>query len=221
MSTTAQIAANQSNAERSTGPRTEQGKAAASQNNLRHGLAQGFSLLPWESQEEFDQLFDDLRAEFQPATAAETLLVEKMAQHHWLSRRALILQDMCFHSELPLCEDDKKLALYLRYQTTHERAFHKCLNHLLRLRAEKRKQEIGFESQKQKQADQLRKQEMHEARLKAVNTKTREREIDNDIRQTIEAPLPGNVRLPFDTLKDVFRLAAYEVNRQITEEKAA
>ena len=221
MSTAAQTAANQANAERSTGPRTEQGKAAASQNNLRHGLAQGFTLLPWESQEEFHQLLEGLRADYQPTTATETLLIEKMAQHHWLSRRALALQDMCFHSELPLCEDDKKLALYLRYQTTHDRAFHKCLTDLLKLRAEKHKQEIGFESQQQKQADQVRRQEMHEARLKAVNARTVEREIDNEIRQTIEAPLPGNVRLPFDTLKEVFRTAAYEVNRQLKGDKAA
>ena len=62
---------------------------------------------------------------------------------------------------------------------------------------------------------------MHEARIRAINAKTSEREIDNDIRQTIEAPLPGNVRLPFDTLKDVFRIAAYEVNRQLKTGEAA
>ncbi|HEY3454684.1 MAG TPA: hypothetical protein VGK64_08800, partial [Bryobacteraceae bacterium] len=45
--------------------------------------------------------------------------------------------------------------------TTHERAFHKCLNELLRIRAEKRKQEIGFESQKRKQEEHDRKQEQH------------------------------------------------------------
>ncbi|MGI8959899.1 MAG: hypothetical protein ACR2IV_09095, partial [Bryobacteraceae bacterium] len=59
-------------------------------------------------------------------------------------------------------------ALYLRYQTTNERAFHKCLNDLLKLRAETRKQEIGFESQTHKQADhtrreaaETRKQDLH------------------------------------------------------------
>jgi hypothetical protein len=91
-----------------------------------------------------------------------------MAQAIWLHKRALMLQHVTFNQELPTCDDQKQLALYLRYQTTNERAFHKCLNALLKLRAEKRKQEIGFESQQQKQADQThressenRKQELH------------------------------------------------------------
>jgi hypothetical protein len=63
---------------------------------------------------------------------------------HWLRNRAELLQSNCFHDDGSI--DEKRLALYLRYQTTHERAFHKCLNDLLKLRAEKRKTEIGFEA---------------------------------------------------------------------------
>ena len=242
MSTSAQITANRANSLHSTGPKTDQGKAEACLNNLCHGLAGAFTVLAWEDQEAYDSLLLGFKAEHRPSTFTETLLVEKLAQHYWLARRALTLQEMCFSSEMPLCDDDegagrllpvardqeRQLALYLRYQTTHDRAFHKCLNQLLSLRAEKRKQEIGFESQERrrnndehKRSDQARKQEMHVARLRAVNAKTDEREIDNDIRQTIEAPLPGNVRLPFDTLKDVFRIAACEVNRQLKSETAA
>jgi hypothetical protein len=39
--------------------------------------------------------------------------------------------------------------------------FRRCLNELLRIRAEKRKVEIGFESQKRKQEEHDRKQEQH------------------------------------------------------------
>src|SRR5438067_6530345 len=35
---------------------------------------------------------------------------------------ALALQEACFSPDEPLCEQEKQLALYLRYQTTHERA---------------------------------------------------------------------------------------------------
>ena len=80
-----------------------------------------------------------------------------MAQHYWLAQRALNLQQFCF-SESGACENDQQLALYLRYQTTHDRAFHKCLNDLLKLRAEKRKEQIGFVSQQHKEADQARRQ---------------------------------------------------------------
>src|SRR6185437_5135585 len=85
-----------------------------------------------------------------PETPTETLLVESMVQHYWLQQRALRLQSLCF-DDAGVCNAEKQLGLYLRYQTTHERAFHKSLNTLLKLRAEKRKAEdskkIGFVSQ--------------------------------------------------------------------------
>jgi hypothetical protein len=168
MTTSAQIAANQANAQYSTGPRTPEGKAISARNNFQHGFTGAFTVLPWESQNEFDLLLGSLRDEHKPSGLTETILVDKMAQAIWLSKRAQMLQHVTFNQELPTCDDQKQLALYLRYQTTNERAFHKCLNDLLRLRAEKRKQEIGFESQQQKQANQThrevsenRKQELH------------------------------------------------------------
>ena len=44
--------------------------------------------------------------------------------------------------------DTPKASLYMRYHTTHTRAFHKSLNDLLKLRSERRKANIGFEAQK-------------------------------------------------------------------------
>ena len=81
-----------------------------------------------------------------------------MAQALWLSRRAIILQHVTFNHEMPVCDDPKQLALYIRYQTTNERTFHKCLQQLLSLRAEKRKQEIGFERQEHKRNEETRRQ---------------------------------------------------------------
>jgi hypothetical protein len=168
MTTSAQLAANQANAQHSTGPKTPEGKAISARNNFKHGCSGAFTVLPWESQKEFDLLLGSLRDEHKPSGLTETILVDKMAQAIWLSKRAVMLQHVTFNHELPTCDDPKQLALYLRYQTTNERAFHKCLNALLKLRAEKRRAEIGFESQQQKQADQTRrevsetrKQELH------------------------------------------------------------
>lgn len=158
MATSAQVAANQTNAQHSTGPKTPQGKAIAARNNFRYGFTGVFSVLPWENQGEFDALFTGLCSEHQPATVTEAALIEKMAQALWLGKRALLLQELTFKLEMPACIDEKQLALFIRYQTTHDRAFHKCLDQLLKLRAEKRKQEIGFESQKHKQAEQTRRQ---------------------------------------------------------------
>ena len=151
MSTQAQLAANRANAQHSTGPQSAEGKATISLNAIRHGLTGAFIFLPGEKPEAFDKLQNDLLAEHQPETATETLLVESMAQHYWLQQRAVRLQSLCF-DEAGLCEDERALGLYMRYQTTHERAFHKALNTLLKLRAEKRKSGIGFVSQKAQEA---------------------------------------------------------------------
>jgi hypothetical protein len=168
MTTPAQTAANKANAQHSTGPKTEAGISRSSMNNFRHGLA-GLCMIPaWENRREFDELYDALRAEHAPSTPTEVLLVERMAQHFWLTQRAMRLQTKCIEEDFPTSDDNKGLPLYLRYQVTHERAFHKCLNDLLKLRATTRRAEIGFVSLKHKQADQTRresaesrKQELH------------------------------------------------------------
>lgn len=170
MSTEAQIRANQANSQHSTGPVTESGKATSCLNNFHHGLAGAFRVLPSEDQDEFDALVCGLRAEHQPSTVTETLLVQKMAQHYWLSQRAQRLQDLAMgDSNLTEEQQNRQFALFLRYQTTNDRAFHQCLNQLLKLRAEKRRSELGFESQRQKNAQEScresaekRRQELHQ-----------------------------------------------------------
>ena len=221
MSTAAQITANQANAQHSTGPRTATGKETSSQNNFRHGFTGTFKVLDWERQEDYEALLVQFGAEHQPANPYESVLVEKMAQHFWLAQRAFALQEQCFAPHLTPQEADKKLALYLRYGTTHDRAFRQLSEELRKGRSEKRKQQIGFESQTERQADSLRKQEMHEARLRLVNSQADGNEIETDIRQTIEAPLPGHLRIPFDTMKKVFSTAVDHVNREMNAAQAA
>ena len=89
-----------------------------------------------------------------------------MAESHWLSQRAQHLQDTCIDPNTGEIKDEKKASLYLRYQTTHTRSFHKSLNDLFKLRAEKRKADFGFEAQKAKleaqQAAEQRQNERHE-----------------------------------------------------------
>ena len=80
MATAAQIAANQENAQKSTGP-SEEGKAASCMNNFRHGLAGGgFYFLEEEDADEYDALLNALMTEHNADTATELILVEKMAK---------------------------------------------------------------------------------------------------------------------------------------------
>jgi hypothetical protein len=229
MSTEAQIIANQQNAQHSTGPTTPEGKAASCMNNFRTGLTgDSFSVLPWENEADYHTLHSALLAQLDPRGPLERLLIEKMAQHQWLAQRALVLQDMCFQQDVPNCDEEKKLALYLRYQTTHERAYHKYFDQLMKFRSEARKKEIGFESQERKrkenavkEADQARKQEAHEARIRLTHARAADLELDTEIRGAIQAPLPGHVQIPFEQLKSVLSLALTDVARHMAAEKAA
>ncbi|MBV8865569.1 MAG: hypothetical protein JO210_09275, partial [Acidobacteriaceae bacterium] len=94
----ARLAANRANAQLSTGPKTAEGRAVVSQNRWRHGLTGSFMLLPWERSEDFQQLAADLRSEHQPSTPTEKLLIDNMAQHHWLMQRAISLQNLSFNT---------------------------------------------------------------------------------------------------------------------------
>ncbi len=196
MSTQAQVAANQANAQHSTGPKSDTGKAISCQNNFRHGFAGAFRVISSENAGEFNHLVQQLTEEHQPVTPTETLLVTEMAQSWWLRTRALTLQNTCFTDSI----DEKQLALYLRYQTTNERAFHKSLNDLLKLRAEKRKAEIGFESQQRKQAEEARRQavenrrqELHKWSVLLAQAKVDNQELQNMKLETPEDRISGRV----------------------------
>jgi hypothetical protein len=155
MSTAAQLLANQANAQHSTGPGTEEGKARSARNNFRHGLASGQIIVPGEDPAEFEALAEDLFDEHQPATTTEENLVLSMAQHFWLGQRAIRLQNEAFADGGSVAQ----LSLLLRYQTSNQRACSRCLTDLFKLRTQRHRDEAaplsepktsinGFESQK-------------------------------------------------------------------------
>ncbi|HEY3936879.1 MAG TPA: hypothetical protein VGL97_05590 [Bryobacteraceae bacterium] len=183
MSTPSQIAANQANSQHSTGPKTEEGKAVSSQNGTSHGLCGHFTVLPWENENEFNSFCCHLLAELSPATRLERDLVESMAQHRWLVKRALFLQNQCFALDSFHCDQEKKLALYLRYQTTNERAYYKALHEFQKLKEQRRKAEIGFASQTRETERETRRQERHELQKKRANLANifAEAELENQL----------------------------------------
>jgi hypothetical protein len=160
MATDKQTAANRQNAQHSTGPTSQEGlDLSARINAWRHGLAvkdhERFSLLMDENREKFDELQQRLNDEHLPTTETETLLVRHMAQSEWLRARALRLQNDLLQDDGKNV-DPAKLAIFIRYQTTHERNFHRSLKELLTFRQQRRNLEIGFESQKLKNAAEVR-----------------------------------------------------------------
>jgi hypothetical protein len=83
MATIKQIEANGRNAQKSTGPRTEAGRTASSQNSRKHGCYAGQVLLEGQDQEMYDQLLQEFMDELQPQTLRERNLVEMMAVEWW------------------------------------------------------------------------------------------------------------------------------------------
>ena len=81
------MAANRANAARSTGPKSEQGKARSSMNAVRHGLAARAALLPGEDPAELEQLAREMEADLRPAGAAERELVGRVVSLGWRLRR--------------------------------------------------------------------------------------------------------------------------------------
>ncbi|MHC4338036.1 MAG: hypothetical protein ACYSTG_08865 [Planctomycetota bacterium] len=93
MSTEAQIVANRRNAQKSTGPRTPQGKAAISQNAVKHGLLTRHDVISSESQADFDLYRERLLAELAPASPMESMLAERIVSLSWRLKRTGRIQN--------------------------------------------------------------------------------------------------------------------------------
>ena len=77
------IEANRINAKRSTGPRTQSGKARSSLNARKHGLTGKNIVIGDEDPKEFDALRVSLEHDLQPSTALESELVDRLAGQLW------------------------------------------------------------------------------------------------------------------------------------------
>lgn len=81
-------AANRANARKSTGPKTEAGKARVSLNALTHGLTASAAVLPFENEDHFEKFAAALRADLRPRGFVQELIVERMVDVAWKLRRA-------------------------------------------------------------------------------------------------------------------------------------
>ena len=91
MASAAQITANQANANRSTGPRTSEGRTTSASNSLRHGLTATsvtlFAAKP-EEREQYLKLQTTLREECIPSGTTENLIFEQYTYSSFQCLRA-------------------------------------------------------------------------------------------------------------------------------------
>jgi hypothetical protein len=102
MSTQKQINANRKNAQKSTGPKTEEGKAAVSQNAVKHGLFSD-SLIRGENPDVYEAFHDEMLADLAPAGAVETMLAERVISLWWRLRRAERMQNQALDDMIEKC----------------------------------------------------------------------------------------------------------------------
>src|SRR3954464_11217987 len=79
--------ANRRNARKSTGPRTDEGKARSARNATSHGLYCAALVLPGESHELFHDLRQSYISTMKPQNLVELLIVDRLVAAAWKLRR--------------------------------------------------------------------------------------------------------------------------------------
>ena len=83
MTSPTRIAANRRNAQKSTGPRSDEGKQRSRMNGLTHGFRSSEIVLPTESPEAFELHLQAWMDDWQPTTQTRQFLVERAAVASW------------------------------------------------------------------------------------------------------------------------------------------
>jgi hypothetical protein len=88
-----QLAANRANAEKSTGPKTEEGKKRSSLNALRHGLTGQVSLMTDDDRAAHDAFSKGIIDDLKPVGAMELQLAQRIATDSWRINRLAAFED--------------------------------------------------------------------------------------------------------------------------------
>ena len=89
MTSERQIAANRRNAQRSTGPRSPEGREISSRNAQQHGVLSQRVTTDVEENELYESMLNGLMDEYGPRSETEILLVERLANLFWRERRLI------------------------------------------------------------------------------------------------------------------------------------
>jgi hypothetical protein len=164
MASQKQIDANRRNAQKSTGPITEAGKAVAKFNALRHGMTAESAVLPYEDHLAYAMLREALLSHYAPVNIAEEMLVDVVANSYWRLLRArrvetasmkLGIQALKQRNGLnpaPNTKDDDALAVFFtddndnmrnqeRYHGTIERSYFRAVETLRKIQNDRLRDE--------------------------------------------------------------------------------
>src|ERR1700722_15184928 len=124
MSSTAQAIANIENAQKSTGPGTEAGKAVSSHNALKHGLTAQTVLLPGEDETAYQKLCVDTFENWNPIKELEKALIQQICDTQWRITRCARLEAGILSAETP---DFKALDIISKHETRLKKLYYVTL----------------------------------------------------------------------------------------------
>jgi hypothetical protein len=164
----AKLAANQANAQLSTGPRTDSGKQTSSKNALKTGLTGQTVLLPTDHLPAYEALIARFQKKYNPANPEETKLVQSIIDTTWRLERITTLDFAIFAmgavelaDEFPDLDPATRAQViqaqtYLKYEKqlrnlhTQEARLQRLLNketaELQRLQSERQQQEAQLQA---------------------------------------------------------------------------
>jgi hypothetical protein len=157
MATDKQTEANRQNAQKSTGPKTAEGRAAVRLNGLKLGLTAQTLILPGENEADFTDLLDSYESEHAPVTPTENALVTQLAMVTWRLRRLYHVEAGFYAYKLKMLSDtgtrlqldhfgrlgmvadcnNDTLNTLNRQEARLERSFYKALQELQRIRTQR------------------------------------------------------------------------------------
>ena len=169
MATAAQALANRENAQQSTGPRSDAGKAASSLNNLQHGLAaRGFIVLPGQ-ESAFADLEAGLRINLTPNGELQEVIFLRLLEAAWNLHRCRLASAQLYISSTnpeidPLIDDqlEAKHARIQKYSKQNENSLRKSLQDLGRIQTELQYRHEAYPlNEEQRNDDELFNQTPH------------------------------------------------------------
>src|SRR6266545_83575 len=158
MTSPSKAAANAANAQHSTGPRTEEGKARSSQNAIKHGLTAKQVVVREDQRQEFNDLRDFMFAELAPQGAIELQTFNILMHASWNIERFRTLEaDLMVNGLDPLLDESstKTLDRIHRYHSHALRNWHKALKELRALQSNRSLREMKLTEEEAKEVPVL------------------------------------------------------------------